>query len=88
VGVLRRDPVTLNINYDKNDTTHTALLTSLKNGDLDGFRVRFPTVDGSIILFSGYLTGYAWDQPVDGVSKATITLRPSGKFMVNGVVFG
>jgi hypothetical protein len=87
VGVLRRPEITLPVNWAFGDTSHQRLLSSIKAGSLDGFRTRFP--DGtSVTIFSGYVTNVAVSSPVDGVQRANITLRPSGRMMINGVVYG
>lgn len=89
VGVLRRSEVTLPVNFSWIDGTHdhlTGLVKAIKDKTLDGYMITFP--DGFQMIFSGYVTNVGWENPVDGVQRANITLRPSGRMKVGAVIFG
>jgi hypothetical protein len=61
------------------EATHdasTGLLDAWAQGSKDLYEIDFP--DGAVWLFSGFVTGIAPTNPVDGAQEATITIRPSG----------
>src|SRR5690606_11549351 len=76
-GLLRRTPMTFNINYLPNDDgTHdheTGLNAAIIDQTKDLYGVYYP--DGSGALFSGWVTNVAPNAPVDGELSAAVTIR-------------
>lgn len=88
-GILRRNPVTFPVFFNKGDATHNAvagLRASMISGDVDGWRVTSP--DGEVWVFSGAMTAMSEAAPVDGVKSVEVTIRPSGPFTLDGVPYG
>jgi len=89
LGVLRREPVTFPVFFNRNDPTHdaaTGLQHAIITNSFDGYRITAP--DGQVIVFSGGVQAMTQTAPVDGVQTANVTIRPSGAFLLNGVVVG
>lgn len=89
LGVLRREPVTFPMFFDGNDATHdasTGLWSAILSNTYDGYRITQP--DGTVWMFSGRVQAMAQTAPVDGIQTANVTIRPSGAFFLNGVMYG
>ena len=95
LGVLRRGPTTLALNFLPNDPTHdhlTGVMSAMitEPQPVDGYRFTFPTAAGaSVWVMRGQVK--AVDNiktPVDGKMSADVTLVFSGLFTINGVVYG
>lgn len=91
LGVLRRDPVTFPLFFNKAISSHTLLRSGMLDGDptrnmSQGFRITSP--DGGIIVFSGGVKDFKQTAPVDGVQTANVTLRATGSFLLDGVEYG
>lgn len=86
MGVLRRDPITFPVFFNKTEATHAALRAAIIANSNDGFRVTFP--DGDLWLGSGFVKQVAQTAPVDGILTANVTIRLSGPMILNGTVIG
>lgn len=91
LGVLRRDPVTFPMFFNKAITSQGLLTTAVLNGDpatnmTCGFRITAP--DTRVILFSGGVKEMKQTAPVDGVQTANVTIRATGEFWLDGVLYG
>lgn len=89
LGVLRREPVTFPIFFNKNDSTHnaaTGLQKAIIDNDVDAYRITQP--DGQVWIFSGGVQAMTQAAPVDGVQTANVTIRPTGAFILNGIEVG
>ena len=89
LGVLRRAQVTFPLNFIPTDSTHdyiSGVLQSMKNKDMDGWRVTFP--DGTVWIGSGQVQKFDMKAPVDGKLTADVGVRLSGKFTIDGVIIG
>lgn len=95
LGVLRRGPCTIALNFLPSDASHDHLTGLLSNiltepQPIDGFKFTFPTAAGTQVwVMSGQVK--AVDNvktPVDGKMSADVTIVFSGPFTINGAVFG
>lgn len=86
LGVLRRDPVTFPMFFNKAISSQLLLRTAIINNDTGGFRLTAP--DGDVWIFSGGVQAMKQTNPVDGVQTANVTIRPTGTFILNGVLYG
>ena len=80
VGIRRHGDLTFNVNFVPSNGTHDHL-TGLQKKWFDGtrniYRLTYP--DGSIWLFSGFVTNVAPSAPVDDRLSADVTIRPTGR---------
>lgn len=84
VGVLRREPVSIPVFFNKAVTSHTQLRDLLIAGTKTGFKLEFP--DGDSWVGSGFVRQIAGPSaPVDGLMTATVTVRLTGAMLLNGV---
>jgi Lambda phage tail tube protein, TTP len=91
VGVLRRSGFTLQLNALQTDGSQDHLTGLLKAmitepPPTDGYKITFP--DGLIWIMSGQISHFKNLSPVDGLMSVEVTLRPSGKMSIGGVVVG
>ena len=89
MGILRRGELRWRINFVASDPSHdhlTGLYQSIIDHSKDGWRVTFP--DGDIWVMSGGVSNVGKVAPVDGALQADVSIRPSGKMTINGVVIG
>jgi hypothetical protein len=91
LGVLRRDAMTLALNFLPDDGTHdhlTGLIKALitEPPPVEGYRMTFP--GGLAWIMSGQVKGVQPTAPVDGKLSATVTLRFSGLMSIGGVTIG
>jgi hypothetical protein len=84
VGMLRKTELSLRIGYIPSDPTHddaTGLIKSIRMGQRDRWRVRYP--DGSVWLFSGYVTAFTpGAADLDATLTADVTVRPTGNMTI------
>lgn len=95
LGVLRRSPLTLPINFLPGNATHNhtaGLQKLLLDNTYTGFRVTVPAIasgdPGVVWVASGQVQKIAGKAPVDGKLSADITIRFSGAMSIGGVVVG
>lgn len=91
LGFLRRQPVTFPLFFNKAIDSHAMVQAAELDNDVttnmrNGFRVQSP--DGGDLLFSGGVKDMAQTNPVDGVQTANVTIRATGLFMLDGVIYG
>lgn len=91
LGVLRRSSFTMALNFLATDATHdhlTGLVHAMitEPPPVDGYRITFP--DGVVWVMSGQVQSIAPKAPVDGKMSADVTIRPTGKMTIGGVVVG
>jgi hypothetical protein len=83
VGIRRKGDLSFALNWLQSDeVTHgtgSGLLKAYQDGSRDLYEIDFP--DGSKWLFSGYLTGLAIKDPVDGVQSADVTIKPTNAML-------
>ena len=91
LGVLRRNPLTIAINYLPSDATHDHL-TGLAKAiiteppPIDGYKMIFP--GGIAWIMSGQCKGFEPKAPVDGKLVADVTIRLSDRMYLGGVLVG
>jgi hypothetical protein len=86
MGILRREPIAVNVFFNRNVTSHQSLRQLLIANTETGFKLDNP--DGDEWIGSGFVKGIQGEQPVDGIQAATLTIRLSGDFFLNGVLIG
>jgi hypothetical protein len=91
VGVLRRSGFTMELNFLDTDASHDHLTGLLKAmitepPPIDGYKMTFPS--GVVWVMSGQVSKFAPKMPVDGLQSATVTIRPTGRMTINGIVVG
>jgi hypothetical protein len=93
LGVLRRDLFTIKMNFLPSDGTHDHLTGLIKAATtnpvpVDGFRMVFPdlvntwTASGQVKSVNNIVL------PVDGLSTADVSIRFSGRMVINNVLIG
>lgn len=93
LGILRRNPLTIKMNFLPQDATQDHLTGLIKAATTnpvptDGFKIVFPDLVTTWIA-SGQVKGVSnVTLPVDGLSTADVTIRLSDKMLINGVVIG
>lgn len=93
MGVLRREVLTIKMNFLPTDGTHdhlTGLIKACITNPVptDGFKIIFPDLTTTWIA-SGQVKGVSNILlPVDGLSTADVSIRFSGLMTINGVVIG
>lgn len=88
-GVLRRSPLTFPINFIPDNATHdhlTGLYHDIITNTMKGWRLTFP--DGTVWISSGRVSNVRAQAPVDGKMSADVTVRFSGVFQIDGVIYG
>lgn len=90
-GVPRRDVISFPLFYNKAIVTHRMLRTLQANNDVatqmsNGFEIESP--DGQILIFSGGVKNMPIDYPVDGPQTATVEIRATGNYILDGVEYG
>lgn len=76
VGIRKYGDLVFQINLLFTDPTHQDLIESWVSGTVDEFEIVFP--DGVVWSFDGYVINVSPDAPVDGVQRATVTVRQTG----------
>lgn len=72
---------TFDINYTK-AITQTTLRDALANQTQASFQLVFPTSPEEVCAFTGYVTGFEFTAPVEGVMRASVTIT-----MASAMVF-
>ena len=88
-GVLRRNPPTFPVFFNKADGTHdaeTGLYQAIIDNEFCGWRMVQP--DTFEWVFSGFVQNVQPTAPVDGVQTANVTIQPSGPMYVDGQLVG
>ncbi len=91
LGVLRRGPVTVKMNFIPTNATHdhlTGLTKAIIDNSMDGYTFTVPTTPPWIWIASGQVQKMTDVAPVDGKLSSDVTIRLSGKFYINGVLIG
>lgn len=86
LGVLRRDPITFPMFFNKAITSQLLLRTAIIANDMGAIRLTAP--DADIWILSGGVQAMKQTNPVDGAQTANVTFRPSGAFLLNGTPYG
>jgi hypothetical protein len=86
MGILRREPITVPVFFNRALPSHSGLRQLLIANDETGFKLENP--DGDEWIGSGFVRGLQGASPVDGIQTATLTVRLSGNFILNGVQIG
>lgn len=65
--------MTFELNYTA-AATQTSLLEAATTRARASFQVEFPTVPAQTLAFDGYVTGFQFSAPVEGVLRASVTI--------------
>lgn len=76
-GLQRLSEVTINLNHDEDDTTHTSLRADFTSKVLRNFQIVTTDDTPITIAFSAYVIGYSIDVNTDDALRSTVTLKPS-----------
>lgn len=90
-GVLRREAVTIQMNFIPSNNTQdhlTGMQKLLINNTMTGWRFRFPDTPATVWIASGQCNGFKPEAPVDGLMSAEATLRFSGKMLIGALIVG
>lgn len=93
MGVLRRDPFTIKLNFLPQDPSHDHLTGLIKATitnpvPTDGFKVVYPDLVTTWVASGQVKSVNNIMLPVDGLSSADVVVRFSDKMTINGVVIG
>lgn len=93
MGVLRRELVTLQLNFLPSNATHDHVAglikaTTTNPVPVDGFRFTAPDLVNQWVASGQVKSVGSVLFPVDGLSTAQVGVRMSGKMTINGVVIG
>lgn len=93
MGVLRRDPFTIKLNFLPSDPTHDHLTGLLKACvtnpvPMDGWKMVFPDLVNTWVASGQCKAVNNITLPVDGLSTADVTIRFSGRMVINNVLIG
>lgn len=91
IGVLRRSGFVMKLNALQTDASQDHLTGLLKAmitepPPVDGYRITYP--DGLVWVMSGQVSAFKNMSPVDGLMSVQVTIRPTGKMTIGGVVVG
>jgi len=86
MGILRREPISVPVFFNQALPSHDGLRELLIANEETGFKLENP--DGDEWIGSGFVRGLQGASPVDGIQTATLTVRLSGNFILNGVEIG
>ena len=91
LGILRRELLTIQVNFLPSDATHDHLTGLIKSNiteppPTEGFRMTFP--GGIAWIMSGQVKGFSINAPVDGKLSATVQIRLSDRMYLGGVLIG
>jgi hypothetical protein len=91
LGILRRNPLQLALNFLPTDASHdhiTGLLKAIitEPPPIDGYRMTLP--GGIAWVMSGQCKGFDIKAPVDGKLAADVTIRLSDRMWLGGVLVG
>ena len=91
LGVLRREPVTIAMNFIPDDATQdhlTGIQKLIIENTMTGFRFRYPDVSQTVWVASGQVSGFKPEAPVDGLMSLETTVRFSGAMLIGDVLVG
>lgn len=93
LGVLRRDLFTIKLNFLPADPTHDHLTGLMKAAvtnpvPVDGFRILFPDLVNSWVASGQVKAVNNIVLPVDGLMSADVSIRFSGRMVINGLLIG
>lgn len=93
LGVLRRDLLTIKLNFLPSDGTHDHLTGLIKATvtnpvPMDGFKIVFPDLVNTWVASGQVKAVKNITLPVDGLSTADAEIRFSGRMVINGVLIG
>jgi len=91
LGVLRRELVTIQMNFIPSNNTQdhlTGMQKLLINNTMTGWRFRFPDVPATVWVASGQVSGFKPEAPVDGLMSAEATVRFSGRMLIGALSVG
>lgn len=80
VGIRRHGDLQFQVNFVPDNPTHdeaTGLQKAWFDGTRDIYRITYPS--GNQWLFSGFVTAFNVNAPVDQVLTADVTIRPTGR---------
>lgn len=80
VGIRRHGTMTVNVNFVPTLASHdhlTGLQKAWFDGTRDIYQIEYP--DGTIWVFSGFVTNVGPSAPVDDRLSADVSIRPTGK---------
>ena len=79
-GLKDAGTVSLDINWEKSQASHSALYTQITTQVVNGqYRVVFPGSPTSTFTFYGHVTDFSVTAPVDDKLTASVTIKLSGK---------
>jgi predicted secreted protein len=79
-GLKDAGEVTVEMNFVSNSNTDKLIRTRFDADTLTQCRIQFPGASpADTITFNAIFTSYEADGPVDGIMKATLTMKISGK---------
>ena len=93
MGVLRRDPFTIRLNFLPSDASHDHLTGLIKACvtnpvPVDGFKMIFPDLVNTWVASGQVKDVNNITLPVDGLSTADAVVRFSGRMVINSVLIG
>lgn len=94
LGVIKREPFSFGVNHLFANQTHdstTGLLKMMLDGLERGWRIRGPGITNSTDewIISGAVQSISQVAPVrEGIRTSEVTVRASGKMMINGTEYG
>jgi hypothetical protein len=91
LGILRRNPLQLALNFLPSDPTHDHLTGLIKAHvteppPIDGYKMTFP--GGIAWIMSGQVKGIDIKAPVDGKLAADVVIRLSDRMYIGGLLVG
>lgn len=93
LGILRRDPFTIKLNFLPSDGTHDHLTGLIKASTtnpvpVDGFKIIFPDLVNTWVASGQVKSVNNIMLPTDGLMSADVTIRFSGRMVINNVLIG
>ncbi len=79
-GIADGGEISCSFNWKPTDTNgQAAALTRAQARTKGNWQIVFSNTDASVLAFSGIITGFAWETPLDGTVKLNLTIKVSGK---------
>lgn len=90
-GVARRGEISFPLFYNFAIMSHRMLRVLQANNDVttqmnNEFTITSP--DGQVLIFSGGVKNMPLDYPVDGPQRATVVVRATGNYKLDGIEYG
>jgi predicted secreted protein len=76
-GMVDPGEVSLTLNWNSAAVSHQTVRDDIYDQSLRDYRITEP--DGGKVDFSGFVTGFSWNRPVDDKLSADATFQVSGK---------